>query len=233
MRLPAGLALILCIAACAAPMESNFSAAQSFRAPEQHSLVLLLHVPAAEPAYREGDPAAKRLVTEALTQRGYRVGLIEHSDYALLLQSELAGLRSRTSSPTSQEVAEAEARALATLAKVACKQADSPLLLRTRLLTRPTTLWQSVASWDGQKRQLPFDGSERVLANVQGTGPGMSLEAVAADPAGRLVVKSYGGASVPYVSGKAAYTRPRVNLFSSDTELKEGIAIALQPVTPR
>lgn len=233
MRWLAASILAIGLASCAAPPAADFYVAQAFSTPSARSLVLLLHTPADEPAYRAGDANAKHLVTESLKQAGYRVRHIEYAEYGPLLGHEMRRLHAISPRPGAKEIADAELHALRNLARAVCNEAESPLLLRTRLLTRPTTLWQSVATWDGQKRQVKFVEKDKVLANIQGTGPGMSLEVIAADPDGKLVARSYGGASLPYISGRSGYAIPRDDLFADNKELAEGIAIALLPLLPK
>lgn len=228
---------VIALGSCATqetPPGSPSHVGASYRAPHAGALVLLIHVPAAEPLYRPGDAAAKRLVANALVAHGWRVGFIEQADFDAALGHELRGLVTRTSTLTVGEVEAAEARALATVAQVACERTGSPLLLRTRLLSRVTHVWQSVAHWDGHKEQIQFLGTDRVLANIQGAGPGVSLEVAAFNPAGQLVARTYGGVTLSYVVKDASGVAvDRENLFAADTSLAEGVKRAVAPLLAR
>lgn len=234
--------LISAVAVCAilglaAGCASAPPAADAFRSPSHAApatgvTLLLLHTPSAEPGYHPGDKLVVPMLEAALRQRGYRVARIADADYAFAVAQRLRQMGDATAGLTRQQQAVAEFDALAAVAKVACQQTGSPLLLRTRLLTRSTELWQNRALWDGVKRPLLFAAAApgAMLAWVDGTGPGISLELVAVDATGALMVKDYGGIALPYenvVEGKDMGVRLRDKPFANEAELREGLGLVL------
>jgi len=206
-----------------------------FAPPATGSLVLLLHIPANEHSYRSRDAEVRKLVQDALVKLGYRVAQVEADDYGLALQAELQLLRRTTSTPTRNQLAEAEMRALATVSIAGSEVSGSQLLLRTRLLTRPADLWQSYAKWDGVSRPIVFEASKpgEVQANIQGTGSGISVEAVATGPDGRLLLKNYGGVALPFYASRSGTPILAESPLSNTQHLQEGVAIALSPFKVR
>jgi hypothetical protein len=206
-----------------------------FAPPALGSLVLLLHIPANEASYRSRDTEIRKLVQDALVKLGYRVALVEAEDYGLALQAELQQLRRTTATPSRNQFAEAEMRALATVSKAGAEVSDHQLLLRTRLLTRPADLWQSFAKWDGVTRPIVFEASKpgEVRSNIQGTASGISLEAVATGRDGRLLLKNYGGIALPFYASLIGTPTLVDGPLSNTQHLQEGVGIALSPLKVR
>ncbi len=196
------------------------------------SKLLILHVPASTPAFRPGDPIVVAALTKQLTEAGYRVGLVPFDDYRLLVRDELASLGSRLTGDQAKDIARAEAAALPRLARIGGSTEGAALLISSRLVLREAELWQSHATWDGQTRAVQFKGTKATLANIQGTGPGLSIELLAHNAEGRLQFRWYGGASLPYMAGgvDGRNPEPREDLFHSGVELEQGVRLALRPL---
>lgn len=203
-----------------------------FIPPSPGNRLLLLHLPANEPAYRSRDAEVRQLVADELIKAGYRVAIVEPDDYWFAFRAELQQLHSMTAMPSSSQLAEAEMRALVTVSKVGSEMSGGHLLVRTRLLTRPAELWQSYAKWDGVSRPIVFEGSKpgEVRANIGGTGSGVSVEAVATGRDGRLLLKSYGGVALPFYASRSGQPLLLDNPLSDPQHLREGVSIALSPM---
>ena len=203
-----------------------------FVPPPPGSLLLLLHLAANETSYRSRDADVRKLVADELIKAGYRVAFVEPDDYGLALRAELQQLQRTTATPSRSQLAEAEMRALATVSKAGSEVSGSQLLLRTRLLTRPAELWQSHAKWDGVSRPIVFEGLKpgEVRANIEGTGSGISVEAIATGRDGRLLMKSYGGVALPFYAGRSGRPLLVDAPLSVPEHLQEGVSIALLPL---
>lgn len=206
-----------------------------FVPPPPGSLLLLLHLPANEPAYRSRDADVRQLVANELMKAGYRVAFVEPDDYRFAVRAELQELRSTTAAPSSGQLAEAEMRALATVSKVGSEASGGHLLVRTRLLTRSAELWQSYAKWDGVSRPIVFEGSSpgEVQRNIGGTAPGISVEVIATGRDGRLLLKSYGGVALPFYASRSGQPVLLDDPLSVPQHLQEGVGIALSPLKLR
>ena len=228
-------AALALLASCASPPPpQNVYLSKDYVPPAPNAMVLLLHVPADEAVYQAGDRLAQHIATSMLTAAGYRVGIVSADDYAVLLAAERQRLAQGAVQPSIQDWAKADFKALSTLASVAGRQTGSPMLVRTRLLTRSTIVRQRTAAWDGQTRQLLYVGMNRDYASVRGTGSGVSLEVVAVDVSGKLLARSFGGVTLPYLyQAEDGTAVERTDLFADDRELKEGAAIALTPLLPK
>lgn len=230
----APLMLLGCAGTSPPAAPDRYVSAQFVR-PPAGSLVLLLHLPANEAVYRSRDADARQRVQDELTKAGYRVGLVEPDDYLLALRAEAQQLQRVTAAPSREQWAAAEMRALSTVSKVGAQLAGSHLLLRTRFLTRPAEIWQSYAKWDGVSRIITFEGAKpgEVRALINGNGSGISLEAVAADRDGRLLLKNYGGVALPFHANFLGRPLLLDNPMSVLQHLDEGVGIAIAPLTGR
>lgn len=231
------VALAAWLAGCASPtpkaIPGQFVDAD-FAPPPKGSLVLVLHLPASERAYRHGDYEALAMVQDFLVRNGYRVAVIEPDDHAIALQAELRPLLDQNLTPTPAQLQRAELKALALVARVTADLSGSRLLLRTRLLTRPASLWQSHANWDGVSRPIGFTGTPpgRVAFEIEGTGTGVSIEATAISGAGRLLFRTFGGIALPFETDFRGLPVPASRLFTRGF-LEEGVHTALVPLHPR
>lgn len=162
------------------------------------------------------------------------VALIDPSDHALALRAELQPLFQALSPPTGAELAQAELRTLAMVSRAASPLTGSPLLIRTRVLNRSAELWQTVARWDGVSRPIAFHGAQpgRWSGEIVGSGPGISIEAVAVGPGGRFLMKHYGGIALPFAVTLTENRQPVLvpDPLSVPAQIREGVDIALAPL---
>jgi len=212
-------------------LAADGSAAPAFVPPPPGSVVLLLHLPAVEPAYSHRDATVQSMVESALGGQGYRVVTVDPDDYQLALRAERAPLEASGRELSRDALGRAEARALALVARAATGAVGSPLFLRTRLLTRPAAALDHMVSWDGVIRPIVYLDAERgrVTVRFEGTATGVSVELLALGADGRLLVRSYGGIALPFairgrdlpVDAPMLFTRP---------QLEEGVGLALAPL---
>lgn len=221
-----------CVSTLRPPAPDRYVAPQ-FAPPPPGSLLLLLHLPANEDAYRRRDAEVRQRVADGLMKAGYRVAFVEPDDYALAVRAEWQHLSRTTATPRMDQLAEAEMRALATVAKASSEVSGSPLLLRTRLLTRRAELWQSHARWDGVLRPILRTGSTTVPVPVDfsGTSSGISLELVATGRDGRLLVKNYGGVALPFSARSDGVVSALNDPLADPRHVAEGVRVALLPLT--
>lgn len=235
--LPLLLAVMAVLAGCASTAPKSVPGQyidQDLALPPKGSLVLLLHLPANERAYRHGDLEVQSLVQDALIRSGYKVAVVDPDDYTLALRAELQPMIGQSTGPTADQLQRAEFKALALVSRVTADLSGSQLLLRTRLLTRPANLWQSHAYWDGVSRPIGLAGTRpsRSFTEIQGTGPGVSIEVTAISAAGRLMFRTYGGIALPFEADGLGNPVEARSLFTRGF-LEEGVHTSLAPLQPR
>lgn len=202
----------------------------SFARQQPSQLILLVHVPAVDSLARRGDPLAAEEVNKQLVSAGFRVASIPNEDFQKLLDKELTDGTTPSGRISRQDHEKASLRALQQLAQIGAAEAGSVMVVRTRLVVRPTTNGQNHASWDGQRRPILFSGRGPMPMEIEGTGPGVSLEVLGVRSNGTLAIRSFGGISLPYRSdARTAQPSDRTDLFDHTAELMQGTAIALAP----
>lgn len=212
-----------------------------FQRPPAGSMVLSLHLPATEPAYRAADDEARQRVESTLARAGYRVARVDPQDYFAGLKTRLRDPQLAGSGVSDLNVllARVEAEVLSTVARVACDAMASPLLVRTRFRHRVATLERGVARWDGVRREVSTEigDAARFSVNQHGTAPGISLEAIGVRADGRIVMQRHGGIALPYRmrvgTDGSITTEALANPFADPAWLPEGIALALDALLPR
>lgn len=97
---------------------------------------------------------------------------------------------------------------------------------------RPTQLGGTKADWDGQSKLVPTALTFGDSFTYSGTGKGLSVELLALTTNGDIAFRSFGGTSLPYrLDRSRSDLELRKDLFASDRETAEGVAIALKALT--
>lgn len=239
--------LALCSLVVAAGTASGAMAASddviaaTFRRPPPGALVLLLLQKSTEPHVVPGDPMLLAQLKSQLTSAGYRTAVLDYGDYQLLEADEAVAGGELDKDGKLVVGLLARQRALARLAKIAAESSHCDLVVRARFVFRRAPIVNSVyAQWDGARHGLKFEdatviedpeGRHVVFASMSGTAMALSVELMAYDAVGKLAFTTHGAVIVPYVTNiNKTSTRWLDTLFESDSDVADGLRIALAPM---
>jgi hypothetical protein len=169
-----------------------------------------------------------------LTERGKSIEIIPRSN-ASGAWSRIA----RECAFRAVDVCEGFERRLALLAIRLREQHDYEVLIIPYLLFRPAKGKQTAIRWDGVVRRLEKKLGATTLETPRVTGEiamsGLSLGIIAVSSDGVEVFEGVGGLELPFRMHVSHVIRfeMRDDLFADPTLLREGVAIALDPLVPR
>ena len=234
----AWLALIL--ASCAAPLPRWTAESDSLRiAVAPVNLAVVLPADLAEAAPLVEDEILRRLVSADA-----RVALLWLPDARRLWHQAVLSTQVRGNHPTLVTTA-------AEFVRIVHGSADTDfdVLVLPSIMYRQARVRGLIASWDGVERRMVVlgeaerpahrDRAVRLTRRWQGEIPGISLHVLAFRPDGRLIDESWGGLElahravepIPGSTG-AALLYPKEAPFEDLRNVREGIAIALDPFVP-
>ncbi len=234
------LIVAACTASGASPTSDEFIAV-TFRRPPPGALILLLQEKSTEPHVVPGDTMLLAQLKSQLTSAGYRTAVLDYSDYELLEADEAVASGERDDNGKLVVGLLARQRALARLAKIAAESSQCDLVIRGRFVYRRAPIIDSVfAQWDGGRHGIKFEdanviedpeGRHVVFERMSGMVTALSVELVAYDASGKLAFTTHGAVIVPYVTNvNKASTRWLDNMFSTDSDVADGLRIALAPL---
>lgn len=214
----------------AAPKDNFVSTA--YVAPEKNALVVLIPPTETDALGAKGERILRQELLRQLTGLGYRVAQLDEQNYRTMWAHELAAAGGLYDATTGKARPQAYNAAMGSLAAKVCGELKCKLLIHPSLVPRPAQLLGRHAEWDGLRRILPVNyGKGGTTYSFQGGATGISVELIGASAAGEIVFKTLGGASLPHVVN--AYDSRfdvRNDLFTSNTEVGEGVEIALTPL---
>jgi len=234
----------LFVTACSASGASGTSEdliAVTFRRPPPGALILLLQEKSTEPHVVPGDPMLLAQLKSQLNSAGYRTAVLDYSDYELLEVDEAVGSGERADNGKLIVGLLARQRALARLSKIAAESSHCDLVIRGRFVFRQAPIIDSMfVQWDGGRHGIKFEdatviedpeGRHVVFGGMSGKATALSVELVAYDATGNLAFTTHGAVIVPYVTNvNKASTRWLDNMFSTDSDVADGMHIALAPL---
>lgn len=236
MRLKSAISLIatLLLSACAAvpPKEARDNyLSTSYKAPQPGALIVLLPPAKAGSSELEaGNKFAQQQLYSQLTQAGYRVALLNSTNYAELHKQAVDAVGGLYDSSTGALRKEASAQATASMARKICQQLECSHVLIQRLVVRKAEIGAQRAEWDGQSRSIEKINTGGTLTNFKGTTTGLSLELTAITANGEVAFKRFGGISLPHEFDMIkSQSQVRKDLFKNDEEVADGVRIAIQP----
>jgi hypothetical protein len=235
MRTVALLILMLVLAACAAvapaPPKDTLVAPTLGRLPAS-ALVVLAPADQHDAYLKPGDSLVLQALHRQLAGAGFRVAALEASNHDTVWRQEIDAAGGIYDPASGALRPAAYAQAVSSLARRICAEAGCTLLLRYRLATRPALLGGTTAEWDGQRRHQPVAGTGGDSWSFrEGTMNALSVELQGLAADGTLVLRSFGGASLPFradITGRKFELR--TDLFDKDDEIADGVRLALVPL---
>ncbi|MFT4174255.1 MAG: hypothetical protein QM639_16950 [Rhodocyclaceae bacterium] len=204
-----------------------------FTRPPPGALIVLLPPPRTE-TFEKGEAMMGKQVDAQLKALGYRVMTLERADYEQHWSRETAAVGGIFDSASGAIRPQAYATALSALARHVCAEQQCELLIRQRLVVRSAQLGGSRASWDGTYQRIPVSSSNGMGYSFRGSATALSVELTAVTGQGGFAFRHFGGAALPYEANiRDRKHEFRLDLFEADTEVAEGVRIALEPLAQR
>ena len=228
-------ALVLVACASVAPaLPSDNHVALDFRRPNPGALFVMLPPEAESPELRPGLEFLKSQFHKQLNAAGYKVAMLEESNYATIWAQEVSAVGGIYDSATGDLRRPEFAQALASLARRVGGETKAVLVLRPRLILRTAKLTGTGAVWDGQQRHMPTIGLAGDTVRYDGSTQGVSVQLVALTSSGALALRTHGGASLPFRANLITKQNEiRTDLFASEDEMSEAVALALGPLVSK
>ena len=215
------------------PAKDNYVAA-SFVRPAAKELIVLVPVFSADPFLAKGDAIVLAQLKAQLTAAGYQVGELPRVEYDKAVEAEIEASNAITGSSSARVTMLLHARALSKLAQGACSASQcASLLIHCRLANRVAPVDSINAEWDGQRRGVIVMDPRPGRLSLRGEMDALSVELLGFSAKGALAFKSYGGASVLFArNAKTLAYAPRPDLFDNDSEVAQGVALAIAVFLP-
>jgi len=234
MRLIPALACVAVLASCAAPAPlpaPDNATAPNFAPPSKGSLIVLVPPPQSK-GTEVGENMMGTQLDSQLKAAGYRVATLQRDNYEQLWSQEAAAVGGVFDGASGAVRPQALATALASLARRVCEEAKCALLIRQRLVSRQAKLEGSQAEWDGTRQQIRLSNTHSRDYRFSGTTSALSVELIAVTDRGAFAFRRFGGATLPFETNiRETKNELRKNLFGTDTEITEGVRVALEPLT--
>lgn len=227
------LLLVACTAVTPSLPSDNHVAA-NFQRPDAGAFIVMLPPEAELPELQPGLAPLKTQLHKQLQAAGYRVAMLDESNYATIWAQEVQAVGG-IYDPVTGNPREAEfSRTLVALAQRVSVETKAVLILRPRLIMRTAKLTGSGAVWDGQQRRVPTVGLDGGSIRYDGNTQGMSVQLIALTANGALAWRTYGGASLPWRSNLITRQNEfRPDLFDNDVEMSDAVALALGPLVSK
>ena len=228
--------IMMLLAGCASverPPAGDDRLAANFLAPASGALIVL--APGAPISGAESAGAHLTLVQldAQLRAAGYRVLALDDANFVDLWNSEVQAEGALYDPQSGRPRPEVMARIWISLARRIGEQTHCALVLDYQLVARTAVMSGRKAGWDGVVRDISFErGHERY--SMTGSASALSVELLGFSASGELLLRQFGGTSLFYrinTLDERAEIRP--DLFLDDTEIAEGVRVALKPLTRR
>ncbi|GGC62999.1 hypothetical protein [Undibacterium terreum] len=228
------LVSLLLLSACAAihpPAPADDYVAPSFRRPDPAALIVMLPPEADEAELQPGIDILKNQLHKQLRAAGYRVVLLEQKNYDTMWAEEIVAVGGIYDKNNGNLRRPEFVRAVGYLVQRVTAETKAALVIHPRLVIRKAALSGSGAVWDGQQRRVPVVGLGDSTMTYDGSVGALSVSLAAYTPNGELVLRTHGGASLPYrVNALESKHELRLDLFARDTELAEAVTLSLAPM---
>lgn len=224
---------VLGLGACAPlpPQTPGQYLAPGFAMPIPGARVVFLPPEADHPEFAPGLAALQNQLHIQLRAAGHAVVMLDKASHDRAWAQEVAAVGGIYDPVSGAYRGDSFARALASHVRRVAGETGAALVLRPRLGLRTARLENTKAAWDGQLRIVPTRGAAGDVASYSGSTLGLSIDLQALAPNGELMSRSFGGAALPFVTHLGAERNElRTDLFASEQEIADGIAIALRPL---
>lgn len=227
------LALQGCASTAPAPADDTVINA-AFQRPAPGSLVVILPPKAETNDYGKANGFVTEQLRAQLVAAGYKVKGLDATNHDLIWAQEVAIVGGIYDPATGQRRGDAYARAVSALAQRVATDTGAALVVWPGLVLRQAIFNGTSAEWDGQRRTPKLTKAFADDYRMKGSTIAISVELLAVSSNGQVAFKTLGGVSLPYSADvwHGQHTL-RDDLFSSDEEIGQGIAIALRPLLAR
>jgi hypothetical protein len=225
--------VLFLLSACTSvpPVSSDNLIAPDFKAPAQGALIVLLPPTVEAEDLTEGKPILLDQLHRQLKAAGYKVAGLDAANYDTIWAQEVEAVGGVYDAKTGKLRPAQYAQARGQLVQRVSSGTMAALVLQPHLLLRQAQLSGPSARWDGQQRRVQLSNTYGQDYRSDGTTLALSVGLDAYTGSGELVASTYGGVSMLYtVNIQAAKNEVRADLFASDKEMGEGVALALTPV---
>lgn len=225
-------ALLLVACASVAPaLPSDNHVAVNFQRPDAGAFIVMPPPEVELPKLQPGLALLKSQLHKQRKAASYRVAMLDESNYATIWAQEVQAVGG-IYDPVTGNPREAEfSRVLVALAQRVSAETKAVLILRPRLIMRTAKLTGAGAVWDGQQRRVPTLGLDGGSIRYDGNTQGVSVQLIALTSNGALALRTYGGASLPWRANLITKQNEfRPDLFDSDGEVSDAVALALGPL---
>ena len=232
MKFAALLAFSSLLVGCAGfqpPPPSDTYVAPTFSKPQQGSVIVVLPPQAQFPEFSDGQDVVEEELIRLLVEAGYKVQRLVREDFAVAWKEEVLAVGGVFDAATGQRIPGRYDEALGRLARRIVNDPTNTIVLASRLVLRPATLYGASAQWDGQTRSPRSAQNTGLPVMWSGTTKGLSLELTAVAPDGQRLFTTYGGLALPYRTDIArSEMELRSDTFAHHIEISEGTTVALR-----
>jgi hypothetical protein len=222
------------LAACASgapPLPPDNLLAPSYQAPAPGAVIVLLPPKFEAIDLEEGRNMLMDQLHRQLQAAGYKVVALDQANYETLWAQEVDAVGGIFDAATGGLKRFQFAQARGRLAQRVTSGAHAAMVLEPQLVMRMAELSGSSARWDGQERRLVVNRTGGDDFRHDGTTLALSVGVDLFADSGEQVASTHGGASLIYaVNIDAKRNEVRRNLFATDKEIGEGVALALSPL---
>lgn len=224
------LLLTACGSMAPAPAPDNRTH-KGFIPPDKGALIVLLPVTSTSATFAPGEAMMTEQLHRQLVAAGYKTVLLEKANYEQLWRIEGQAVGGLFDPATGAPRPGAYGRAMSNLARLVCAETKCAMILQQRLALRRAKLEGSTGTWDGQRRAIPIVNQGASDWRFSGTANVMSVGLLAVSADGELAFSTHGGASFLHqTNAHESRQEFRRDLFSSDSEIADGVWIALAPL---
>lgn len=227
------LVLSLLLTACAgapkAPAPDNLIS-PNFQQPAAKSLIVLLPPEVETEEMKLGAAILMDALHQQLAAAGYKVAALDRGSHDAIWAQEVQEVGG-IFDPATGALRQRELHlAMGHLVQRVCAETQAATVMRPRLVLREAEVAGMSAAWDGQQRRVPEIGGGGGTLSHHGSTLGLSVGLDVFAASGELVIHTFGGALLPYrLNVNLGQNEVRADLFATDAEVADGVAIALAP----
>ncbi|WP_395402006.1 hypothetical protein ACHMW6_28495 [Pseudoduganella sp. UC29_106] len=227
-------ALSLLLAGCVATtpsLPSDNRISPSFRQPPAGSLIVLLPAEVEAAELESGIAILMNALHQRLLASGYKVVKLDQDSHDAIWSQEVKDVGGIYDPNTGALRRHELMLVLGHLVQRVSAETSAAMVIRPRLVLRSADISGASAAWDGQQRRVPVYGAGGDTVRGNGSTLGLSVGLDIFASSGEMVMRTHGGALLPYRANvKSGKNEVRSDLFENESEVADGVAIALAPL---